>query len=122
MPQHPQVMTAERAANYWRIDVVPHGPTSPPVVVNVPYASLTVEGAAAPGNTVSITMGIWDYEPTSYAAGNGSVMELILQALWARQFHMIASADLGTELTCVVTATNAIGSTTAPPSNAVIIP
>ena len=82
-----------------------------PVNTAVPYVSQA--GAAA-----NCTMGEWTGEPTSYAyqwqmdganiPGDGASLPL-------------TSADLGHTVTCVVTATNAHGSTAAPPSNAVVV-
>jgi len=89
--------------------------TEAPTVVDVPH----VTGGSAVGETLNCTMGNWTGTPTGYAyqwkrdgadiTGTGNS-------------YVIVAADAGHALTCVVTATNAIGSTTAPASNAVTVP
>ena len=70
------------------------------------------------GTTLSCTMGIWEGEPTSYsyawqidgtAAGSDAAT------------YEAQAGDVGKAATCVVTATNAAGSTAAPPSNSVTV-
>ena len=63
-------------------------------------------------------MGNWTGEPTSYVyqwqmggtdiPGDGATLP-------------VTSADVGNSVTCTVTASNAAGSTAAPPSNAVVV-
>ena len=86
-------------------------PTSPPVNVDVPYS-------AQENDLITCTMGNWEGEPTSYAyqwksdgtdVGDGTVP------------YTVTAADAGHTFTCVVTATNAAGSTAAPPSNDVLV-
>jgi hypothetical protein len=83
------------------------GAPGAPTVVDVPH----VEQA---GTTLSCTMGNWTGEPTSYGyawsgvAGTAATYE-------------VQPADVGVSASCVVTATNASGSTTAPPSNSVVV-
>jgi hypothetical protein len=84
----------------------------PPVNVDVPYVSVA-------GATASCTMGNWRGEPTEYAYA------------WQRDGVAIAGAtsatyavkpdDSGHSLACVVSATNALGTTAAPMSNAVLV-
>jgi hypothetical protein len=89
-------------------------PTAPPVNVDVPLVSQS-------GDTLNCTMGNWEgmqAEPHSYAyawsldgtsiPGSGATLPVV-------------AADAGSTATCVVTATNAIGSTAAPPSNGVVV-
>jgi hypothetical protein len=92
-----------------------HDPDSaPPVNVDVPHVS----GGGTVGSTLNCTMGNWDGEPTSYsyrwlnedAAPVGNGPDYVAQA-----------GDEGHSLACTVTATNAYGSTAAPPSNAVAV-
>jgi hypothetical protein len=88
------------------------GPTAPPapVCVDVPF----VQGSAAVGAELTCTMGNWGNEPVSYAyawstgSTNGT--------------YVVTEADAGASITCVVSATNAGGTTAAPPSNAIVIP
>jgi len=87
------------------------GPNDPPINIDVPYA-------AQENDVISCTMGNWTGEPASYAyqwkrdgadIGDGTVP------------YPVTAADVGTTITCVVTATNAAGSTGAPPSNDVVV-
>ena len=85
-------------------------PTAPPVNVAVPYAEQVLD-------RLTCTMGIWDNEPTSYA--------------WQWQLDgvdfatgdtvTITAAEAGKTAVCVLTATNSLGSATAPPSNSVVV-
>jgi hypothetical protein len=82
---------------------------------DVPY----VGGTAAVGSTLNCTMGNWTGEPTGYAyawqSGGAAVGT-------DAPDYVVAATDAGKQIVCVVTATNAHGSTAAPPSNAVSIP
>ena len=82
------------------------------------------ESAAAPVNkdvphvtqsadTLNCTMGNWDGEPTTYGYQwkiDGAVVGT------DQATHTVTSADAGKTASCIVTATNAQGSTAAPPS------
>ena len=99
---------AEIAAIY--ADIVAQ--LGPPTNRDVPYVGQT-------GDVLSCTMGNWDGEPDSYAyawhsdgVANGAT----------GADHTITEEDAGHTLACVVTATNALGSTAAPMSNGVAIP
>jgi hypothetical protein len=88
--------------------------SQPPMVKDIPY----VEGEAAVGGTLTCTMGNWTGEPTDYAyqwKRDGTTN------LGTAASYLVVTADAGSSITCVVTASNANGSTTAPPSNAVTI-
>jgi hypothetical protein len=83
----------------------------PPTNVDVPYAQLT-------GDTASCTMGNWTGEPTSYSyawhrdgVANGGTDAT----------YTVQPDDSGHNLACVVTATNALGATVAPMSNAIAV-
>lgn len=89
----------------------PLPPASAPVNIDVPFCSQS-------GSTLSCTMGNWDFEPTAYAfqwkLNNANVPGDLAN-------YAVQPADVGKSATCVVTATNEQGSTTAPPSNAVVV-
>ena len=89
---------------------------SPPSVVHVP--AVTPIGSATVGDTLTCTTGNWRGTPDTYAyawmAGEKAV------GTNSASYTPVA-ADAGSEITCTVTATNAYGSTAAPPSNAVSI-
>jgi hypothetical protein len=84
----------------------------PPVNVDVPHVTQA-------GATLNCTMGNWNGEPTEYAyawQADGVANEA------TGATYAVKPEDAGHSLACVVTATNAMGSTTAPMSNAVAIP
>jgi len=93
-------------------EVTYSGSTVPdaPVCIDVPF----VGGGAAVGDTLTCTMGNWGNEPVSYtyAWSSGGI----------ESSYVVQAADAGTSITCVVSATNAGGTTAAPPSNGVMIP
>ena len=90
-------------------------PEAPPVVeapvnIDVPVVSQT-------GSTLNCTMGNWDGEPTSYA-----YLWMIDATIGGTApSYTVLPADVGKSATCTVSATNAAGTTSAPPSNAVVI-
>jgi hypothetical protein len=95
------------------------GVLSPPGVVDIPYAHA---GATPPivGTVCTCTTGNWIGTPTSYAYQWTRSGANIAGATAAS--YTLVSADLHTGIRCVVTATNAQGSTTAPPSNVITVP
>jgi hypothetical protein len=85
----------------------------PPVLVDVP----AISGSGAIGSQLTATMGNWQNEPTSYSyawATAGAPNSAIGDT------YTVVPGDDGLEITCIVTATNAAGSTAAPPSNAIV--
>lgn len=115
-PMTPEMEATIKGGEYYHADdaalVNPPAaaPAAPPVNVDVPHVS-------AQGQLASCTMGNWQNEPTSYAYA------------WQRNGTPIASAtssdytmgalDSGKQIGCIVTATNAAGSTAAPLSNTI---
>jgi len=91
-------------------------PTTPPANVDVPY----VGGAGYPGGVLNCTMGNWDGTPESYAYQWKSDGENV-KAGTGGDAYQVLPEDVGHSISCVVTATNAAGSTEAPASNAVVI-
>lgn len=86
-------------------------PVTAPINTNVPYVSQA-------GDTLTCTMGTWTGEPTSYAyqwaidgtlVGDGS------------EIYTATVDDVGHTATCVVSATNDLGTTEGPPSNALVV-
>jgi len=98
-------------------------PDAPPVDNVIPRSELApvnidVPAVTQSGTTLSCTMGNWTGEPTSYSYQwqlNGT------DAGTNAATYDVKPGDVGETATCIVTATNAIGSTTAPPSNAVVV-
>jgi len=85
-------------------------PTDPPVNVDAPYVSQDA-------NVLNCTMGNWEGEPTDYSY----LWTIDGIEIAGSNAYPILSADIGMTATCTVTATNAVGSTTAPPSNEIVI-
>ena len=87
-----------------------------PGVIDIPYASANASPPIV-GTVVTCTTGNWTGSPTGYAyqwKRDGTTN------LGTAASYTLISADIGGhQITCVVTATNATGSTAAPPSNAV---
>ena len=85
-------------------------PTSAPINKDVPYASQS-------GGVLNCTMGNWQQVPTSYAYA----WTIDGAAAGTAADYAVQPADVGKTATCIVTATNAVGSTAAPASNPVVI-
>jgi hypothetical protein len=84
---------------------------NPPVNVDVPYVSQV-------GDTLTCTMGNWIGVPTAYAYAwqmDGVAVGTDANA------YTVTAGDIGKTATCTVTATNAIGSTDAPPASVVVV-
>jgi hypothetical protein len=84
--------------------------------LNVPF-NTAVPHVYQEGDVLHCTMGEWTGHPTSYAYAwqlDGA------DAGTSADYH-VDPVDEGKTATCVVTATNAAGSGTAPPSNGVVI-
>ena len=87
------------------------GPAGPPVNVDVPHVSQS-------GDTLTCTMGNWTNVPTTYSY----VWEIEGVAVGGdTPTYTVTPADVGMTATCTVTASNAQGSATAPPSTEVTI-
>jgi hypothetical protein len=85
--------------------------TSAPINVDVPHVSQA-------GDVLTCTMGNWIGSPTAYAyAWKGDGADIGTDA----NAYTVTPGDAGTTIACVVTATNANGSTAAPASNGVAI-
>jgi len=82
-----------------------------PANVDVPFLSQS-------GSQLACTMGNWTGEPTSYAYQ--WVLRGAIVGTSAATYD-VQPGDVGGTATCTVTATNAAGSTAAPPSNSVVV-
>ena len=84
--------------------------------IDIPFASANATPPVV-GTVVSVTNGNWTGTPTGYTyqwKRDGSTN------LGTAASYTLIAADIGGHaITCVVTATNATGSTAAPPSNAI---
>ena len=90
---------------------------SKPGVIDVPYVSAAPYPPATTSTVCSCTQGNWDGVPTSYTyqwKRDGTVN------LGTAATYTLVAGDIPSHtITCVVTATNAQGSTVAPPSNGI---
>lgn len=89
--------------------------TAPPVNVDVPYASQT-------NDTLDCTMGNWENEPTSYSyQWQFDGMDVGIAGPDSNTYVLTDNTNTGKSATCIVTASNDLGATVAPPSNAVVL-
>jgi hypothetical protein len=89
----------------------------PPVTVTAP-TNVDVPYVSQVGSTLNCTMGNWTGEPAAY------VYQWKMDGADIPSDGMdlpVTGADVGHSVTCVVTAENAAGTGTAPPSNAVVV-
>ncbi len=117
-PEMPPLGAQQAALEAAKPDLAPvppeGGSVSAPVNVDVPH----VTGVGEVGQTLNCTMGNWQGEPTEYAyawATDGEPNSAVGDT------YSVVPGDAGKNITCVVTATNGIGATEAPSSNAVVI-
>jgi hypothetical protein len=81
-------------------------------------ANTAVPAVTQAGDTLTCTQGTWSGEPTTYAYQwkvDGAVVGTDAAT------HTVTAADAGKSASCIVTATNAHGSTAAPPSVDLVI-
>lgn len=83
-----------------------------PTMVDLPHCTQE-------GDVLNCTMGNWTGEPDSYnyqwiRNGAAEIGE-------DEASYTVTADDVGCEISCIVTASNAVGSTEAPPSNAILI-
>jgi hypothetical protein len=95
------------------------GPAPPPTggETTAP-ANTAVPAVTQAGDTLTCTQGTWTGEPTSYGYQwrvDGAVVGTDAAT------HTVTAADTGKAASCIVTATNAHGSTAAPPSVDLVI-
>lgn len=78
-----------------------------------------IYGTAAVGAVLTCTMGNWFGVPTAYAyQWKRGVTNVGTNA----NTYTVVAGDAANSMTCVVSATNANGTTVAPASNAILIP
>jgi hypothetical protein len=95
------------------------GPAPPPTGGGTTApANTAVPAVTQAGDTLTCTQGTWSGEPTTYAYQwkvDGAVVGT------DQATHTVTAADAGKAASCIVTATNAHGSTAAPPSVDLVI-
>jgi hypothetical protein len=92
--------------------VAPPAAAGKPTVIDVPNLS----GTPTEGEILTVTMGNWTGAPMGYAYA--WMRDGVAIADETAESYTLVTADVGASITAVVTATNASGSTVAPPSNA----
>lgn len=95
----------------------PDAPVTPPPATQAPV-NTDVPAVTQTASTLNCTTGNWQGEPTSYAYQwkmNGTNVGTNASS------YAVQSGNIGQTATCVVTATNAAGSTAAPPSVGVVV-
>ena len=98
-------------ANYYNMVAIEAEATAAPVNLTLPIVS----GTAEQGQTLSSTTGTWGQVPSSFAYQWQRGTSNIVGA--TSSTYVIQSADIGSTLRCVVTATNAIGAASANSAN-----
>lgn len=96
------------------------GIASKPGVIDIPHASANASPPVV-GTVCSCTQGNWEGVPTSKTyqwTRDGTN----ITGATAATYTLVSADTGGHQIRCVVTATNAQGSTTAPPSNAIFVP
>jgi hypothetical protein len=86
-----------------------------PAIIDVPYVH---SNGVIVGSVCTTTTGNWTGSPTSYTyqwTRNGTN----IAGATAATYTLVAADVPGHQIRCVVTATNATGSTASPPSNAI---
>lgn len=120
----PETMTALRAQLVERDGEITQNLTDlgvgpqPPPVTDPPSNTVAPVVTQVDPNLVCDT-GTWDNSPSSYSyqwVKDGT--PIVGPTL---QTYPIAFADVGSTVTCTVTATNAIGTSASPPSNGVVV-
>jgi len=94
---------------------LPDPDPEPPSVIEVPY----IEGEGIEGATLTCTAGTWEGEPESYSYQWLRDQETEIGTDDAS--YVTVSGDVGHTVGCVVTATNPVGSESAPLSNLISI-
>jgi hypothetical protein len=89
-----------------------------PLVAPLMVGAPVVTGIGRVGNALSCSNGAWDHAPSSFAYQWKSAAANVGTSV---PNYAPVSGDVGKAITCVVTATNAMGSTAASPSNGVQI-
>lgn len=124
LPKIPQTITEgdklvleqHHWGEFFKLTPVDDGSASaPPVNVDVP---LVMPSSVAVGGTLSCTMGNWHGEPTSYEYDWHSATE---QLVSSGADYVTTANDVDKSIHCIVTATNAMGSTIAPQSNSATV-
>jgi hypothetical protein len=98
----------------------PSAATGTPMVAPINESPPTVTGNAVVGQVLSSTTGVWQGAPTSYAyqwRRDGAAIGGATAATYT-----LVAGDSTHSITCVVTATNSLGSAASAPSNAIAVP
>lgn len=93
-----------------RVSPIASGPTAP-VVVPINSALPIISGTTTQGQTLTVSNGSWNNGPTGFTfqwqRGGANISGAVASS------YLLVSGDIATTITCVVTASNAAGSTPA---------
>lgn len=116
MPQYPQIVSNRWAAKWWGVEVVQPPPATVPPTNSVAPA---VTGNTTLGATLTCAPGTWAGTPTPTFTYQWQRNATNI-ALATAATRVIAAADQGTTLRCVVTGTNSAGNASANSNNVAI--
>jgi hypothetical protein len=119
MPRYSATQVSDGQVQTWYNN---NGFPPPPPPTNTVVPALLVAGEISPtaavGDTLTVTTGEWTSEPTHYGYRWMSGFNIVGTDA---DTYVVAASDSGNSITCNVTATNANGTGSSPPSNAVSI-
>jgi hypothetical protein len=111
------MLQEELKLTYAYIDFLEAGGTGTPPVAPIVRDVPALTGTGVTGTALTVTNGNWRAVPTSYSyawlSGSSPVGT-------DANTYTVDVADVGKSITCTVSATNAVGTTAAPPSNAIV--
>jgi hypothetical protein len=111
------MLQEELKLTYAYIDFLEAGGTGTPPVAPIVKDVPALTGTGIVGSVLNVTNGNWRGVPTAYNyAWMGGSAPIGTDA----NTYTVDVADVGKSITCVVSATNAVGTTAAPPSNAIV--
>jgi hypothetical protein len=117
MSDYSQILE-ELKLTYAYIDFLEAGGTGTPPMAPIIKDVPTVTGSGIADTALTVTNGNWRGAPTEYHyAWKGGSTALGTDA----NTYTPVAADTGKQISCVVSAVNAMGTTVAPPSNAIEI-
>jgi hypothetical protein len=110
------ILQEELKLTYAYIDFLEAGGTGTPPVAPIVKDVPALTGTGIVGSALNVTNGNWRGVPTEYHyAWKGGGNPLGTDA----NTYTPVVADVGKQVTCTVSAVNAVGTTAAPPSNAI---
>jgi hypothetical protein len=100
-------------------ELATYGVGPPPPPITDPPVNTVAPVVTQVDPNLTCTTGTWDNDPSSYSYQWAKDDGTLIGGNYMN--YPITFADVGTTITCTVTATNTIGSTQGPPSNGVVV-